>query len=534
MRRPSPSTLLAGAAVAALLYGWAFAVISTGRWPAGDGPHMLGIAMRLGQLFTTGAWGELSWCLPSLVAPHPPGAYVPAMVAFVVSPQPRTAHLLAMAGVLFLAWDGLRRMTGSPWRGVFGMLWLGSSPLVWQQAEGYGVDLLAGVAVLQALSHLTASKGLRDRKAAMGWGAWMGAAFLTKYTAPFFLWAPCVAVGVVVLARGRWSTLARAFGAWCLVALPWFLGHGDDVLAYAGASNTATAELAGNTPLVSGPWWAWDNLRWYPSALLESLGIGGVAALGLSTLVPGSRRVPRAGRWLAIAAVLGGWLLLAPQMQRQVRYLLPMLPLAAVLLSTSRLAPVLLFAALPGIAESLAVFSDRTEAPPQRRADLELDRPGQGWPEVPVALKPMSESPLHWRLDGAITALARNTPDDATTVGLLAPSMQGPGAGLVLYRLATAGYTWHLSSVAFLQQGGPTPDGAELPMWNNAALFVAPFAMGGWPERRFDSVLVIAESNDPRPAQWLQSAGFSQAETMTTKSGYSAGVYVQQGAPTSP
>lgn len=527
MRRPSPTTVLAGLTAGALLYAWAFVVISSGRWPAGDGPHMLGISMRLAQLLTSGSWGELSWCLPSLVAPHPPGAYVPALLSYAVSPQPRTAHLLAMAGVLFLAWDGLRRMTGSPLRGLLGLLWLASSPLVWQQAEGYGVDLLAAVAVLQALSHLTGSRGLREGSAARSWGAWMGAAFLVKYTAPFFLWAPCVLTGLVVLARGRWRALAGGFVAWCVVAGPWFLGHGDDVLAYAGASNSATAELAGNTPLVSGPWWAWDNLRWYPSALLESLGIGGVAALAAATLVPGGRHIPRGARLLAISAILGGWLLLAPQLQRQVRYLLPMLPLAAVLLSTSRLAPVLAVVSLVGIAENVAVFSDRAEAPPQRRADLELEAPGQAWPTVPVALRPLSENPAQWRLDAAIAALARHTPPDAETVGLLAPSMHGPGAGLVLYRLATAGYRWHLTSVAFLQQGGPTPEGAELPMWNDAALFVAPFAMEGWPERRFESVLVVAEEGDGRPARWLQGTGFEVADTVRTRRGYTAGVYVR-------
>ena len=315
-----------------MLYAWVFLIVLTGRWPAGDGPHVLGIAMRLAQQFTDLTWGELSWCLPSLVAPHPPGAYIPAMVANIVTPQPQSAHLLAIAGVLFIAWDGLRRMTGSPVRGLLGIIWLGSSPLVWQQAEGYGIDLIAAVAVLQALSHLTRSRGLRDHKAAMAWGAWMGAAFLTKYTAPFFLWGPCVVMGMVVLLRGRWHALAKGFAAWCLVALPWFLGHADDVLAYAGASNTATAELVGNTPLVDGPWWKWSNLRWYPSALLESFGMPGVAALGLATLVPASRRVPSWGRWLAIAGILGGWLLLAPQIQRQIRYILPVLPLAAVLL----------------------------------------------------------------------------------------------------------------------------------------------------------------------------------------------------------
>ncbi len=527
-RRPRTSTIVGLALAAGMTWLWAATIIQTGRWPAGDGPHMLGIALRLAHLLTTGAWGELSWSLPSLVAPHPPGAYLPGLLAYALSPDPRTAHLLAAGGALLLAWDGIRRMTGSAARGLLGLVWLAASPLVWQQAELYGVDLFAAVAVLQSVSHLVASRGLRHGGHAVGWGAWMGVAFLTKYTAPFFLWLPCVLVGLLILVRGRWGNLARAFGAWCLVAGPWFLGHGDDVLAYAGASNTATPELAGNTPLVTGAWWAPHNVSWYPAALLHSLGTGGTLALGLAALVPGGRATPRAARWFAWATVLGGWLLLAPQLQRQVRYLLPMLPMAAVLLSTSRLAPLLAVVGIISVHANYLHFSDPTEAPAQRKAHFPVETAGQTWPQVPEALSPMSEDPNEWRLDPAIARLAAHTPASAETVGLLAPSMQGPGAGLVLYRLAAAGYPWHLSSVAFLDRGGPTPDGAALPMWNQAALFVAPFAIGDWPERRFQSVLVITEERDTRSAAWLRSTGFVLAESVETRHGYVGGVYTRE------
>lgn len=517
MPRPSRSTVAPAVVAVAIVWGWAAVVIPTGRVPAGDGPHMLGACIRLSQLFWSGAWGELAYSLPLLLAPHPPGAYLPGMLTYAVFWDVRTAHIWCMAGVLLVAWDGMSRLVGSRWAGVGGLLWLLSSPLVWQQAEGYGVDLLAAVAVVQAVAHLSESRGLRRSRSAVVWGAWMGIAFLTKYTAPMFLWGPCVVAGAVVLWRGRWGTLAKAFGAWCVVALPWYIERGADVLAYVGASNQPTAELSQNTLLMKGHWTEAHNLVWYPAALVEVLGWPAVAAAGVALFWPRRTKSPAATLPLVVAAVIGGWLLLAPQLQRQLRYLLPALPFVAVVLTRVRGWPLLLPIALVGVTQNARVYGDPNENQPIRALAFDPTTTGAAWPDLPEALRPLTSETQVWNLVGAVAALLTATPEDATTVGLLNPSEAGPDTGLVLYRLAEAGSHHHLSSVSF--QGwrpGQTDLGPELPTWNGAQLFVAPFATDTWPPRRFETVLVVADPTEPRIEHWLRAGGFEHRVSIPT------------------
>ncbi len=512
-------------AVAAIL-GWARTVAATGRWPAGDGPHVLGVALRLAQLLRDGALGEFSWCFPSLLAPHPPGAYAPAILGYTLLGEGRHVHLAAGGLLLFLCWDGLRRLGGGPWAGHLGLLWLMSGGLPWQQAEGYGIDLVAAAFVIQSLSWLAASDALRRPAAAGLWGAWMGAAFLAKYTAPMFLWGPCLVAAVWVVAGRRWRQLGIALAGWALVALPWYLQRGAEVLDYATTSNTATAELSGNTALVTGPWTSAANLGWYPGVLLDQLGPWGAAALALGLLLPRHPRVPRGARLVALLGVLGGWLLLANQIQRQGRYLLPALPLLALLPAAVRgrllLAPV----AAVGCWGALQLYDDGGSFPPSRQLSFSLATAGAGWPFPPEPLRPTSESPARWNLAGGVAALAAAVPAGTETVGFLSSDPGGPGPGLTLFSLAQGGHRWHLASVAFLDQGpGGGPAGAELPMRNGAAVFIAPFAIGTWPSRDFDVVMSILEERDTRRKRWLRDAGFEEVGRFETWPGWEGRVH---------
>ena len=110
-----------------------------------------------------------------------------------------TSHLWAGALVVWLCWDGIRRLGGSVW----GYFWMFSLTPIWLQAEIAGIDLVAAVTVVQSVSHLAKSEGLKHRWHVFGWGAWMGAAFMTKYTAPMFLWAPCLVTGIWILRYQR-------------------------------------------------------------------------------------------------------------------------------------------------------------------------------------------------------------------------------------------------------------------------------------------------------------------------------------------
>lgn len=208
------------------------------RWPSGDGPHVLGTGLRLAQMIQDGEFYLALVCFSSLLAPHPPGAYLPGILGYSLSGGASWGHLLGGAIVLYACLDGIRRLGG-----MWGCVWLGATGLVWVQAESGGVDLVAAAVVIQSLSHLAASERLRKTDSVMLWGAWMGLAFTTKYTAPMFLWGPCILAGWWVVRRNRWGALLLALGAFCLVALPWWVGHLDNVLGYVQTSNNASSGM---------------------------------------------------------------------------------------------------------------------------------------------------------------------------------------------------------------------------------------------------------------------------------------------------
>ena len=199
------------------LIQWVSLISTTGRHPGGDGPHILGTATRLAQLLLDGEWTLFVVCFSSLLGPHPPFAYVPFMsVEVFLGGSTSTSHLWAGALVIWLCWDGLRRLGGS----LFGYFWMISLTPIWLQAEIAGIDLVAGATVIQSISHLAKSEGLRHRWHVLGWGAWMGAAFMTKYTAPMFLWAPCIVTGLWIIRYRRWDRLILGFASFLIVALP--------------------------------------------------------------------------------------------------------------------------------------------------------------------------------------------------------------------------------------------------------------------------------------------------------------------------
>jgi hypothetical protein len=515
---------------------WVQIVAASGRSPGADGPHALGIAMRLGQLLREGALGEFSWSFRSLLAPHPPGAYVPALLVQALMGPGEHRHLLAAGLVWLLIWDAGRRLGGGPLAGHLTLLWAAAGGLAWQQAESYGVDFVAAAAVAQALSWLAASEALGQRRAAFGWGAWMGAAFLVKYTAPFFLWAPCLIGGLWVLLGGRWRQLGWGLGGWAVVAGAWYLRRGPEVLAYATASNTASPVLT-NKLLVQGSPWDPANLLWYPAVLADQVGLWGLGALGLALLLPRAAGVPRGARAVALFALVGGWLVLNQQLQRQGRYLLPALPLVGMLLATCRgrllLAPV---GAL-GLWGALQLYQSTDGAPPARRMGHSWAEAGQGWPFPVEGNRPVSEPPRAWGLPEGVALLAQtlgelpsvNSPTgEAPTVGLLS-SDGGPGAGLVLYQIAQDGHRWHLSSVAFVNRQGPAAKGTELPTRGGASLFLAPIALDGWPSRHFDVLIAFVREGDTRAEAWLQAEGFTERASFPTQRGYTGRVMVSVG-----
>ncbi len=499
--------------VGAALAGWIALVARSGRWPTGDGPHVLGTAMtfalglRAGELVSTAA------CWWSMLEPHPPGAYLPATAVYTaVGTAWPWGHLLASALVLALCADGVRRLGGGP----VGALALAASPLVWSQAEAHGLDLWAAACVVQATSHLVASRRLASPGHAAAWGAWTGAALMVKYTAPLFLVLPGV-VGVAwAVRRRRWVSLAAAAVAGLVVAAPWYAGHASDVLRYVMASRDPSNQMmALHTPLVHEAWYAAGRLSWYPAAALDAWGWPGAAALAAALLA--WRRRPGGPRGTVLvlgAAALGGWLLLSQQMARQDRYLLPLFPLVAALAGSSRLrglaAPVMAVA----LACSAGVYARWTEVPAVRDYDHDLARAGRGWPWPQEAYRPTSLDPARFDLDGVVARLASRH-DGGPLAVLVDDGIDGPGFGLVLQRVRAAGHRWRLSSVVLMNPWGGPRDPVEASVLHGTC-------DDGHPAEEVGALLVIARPGDGPKEAWARGWGGVELERWGLPGGWEA------------
>jgi len=502
-----------------LILAWIVAIAHTGRWPSGDGPHVLGVSARLAQLARSLSLGELFASGWTLVSPHPPGAYLLSTVAYtLLGPAVRWAHLLGGGIALWLCWDGVRRLGG----GWVGALFLASSALVWAQAESYGIDVLTAACVVQSTSHLAASDGLARRRHAAGWGAWMGAGFLVKYSAPMFLFAPCLLAAWWVLRGRRFVNLGVAIAAFLAVAGIWYLGHWDDVLHYTtSAKQVADDPLFQNTPVATGSWLSGERLGWYPLALLDAHGWAGVLALAVGVAYWRRRQGTPRGAWLLVVlAVVGGWIVLSGPLPRQDRYLLPALPLLAALAGSSPLRWLLAPVAAVGLFGTATVFLSDGEVPVSRRFEHSWQEPGTSWPWPHEAYRPASLDPTAWGVDDALRALREAHGSDDGTVGLLLDDRNpGPGFGLMLMRTCALGYSWKLATVRPLE--GTGGGGGQV----QVAVIVGPFEERATADDRFTVLLAYVREGDARREGWLAGSGLIPLDRSPVQPGWEARLY---------
>ena len=502
-----------------LILVWVVVIAHTGRWPAGDGPHVLGVSARLAQFLRSLSLGEFLSNGWGLFSPHPPGAYLLSTAAYtVLGPATRWAHLVASGVALWLCWDGVRRLNG----GWVGALFLAAPAMLWAQAESYGVDVLTAACVVQSLSHLAASDGLRRRWNVIGWGAWMGAGFLTKYSAPMFLVAPCLLAAWWTIRGRRWAHLGLAIAAFAAVAGLWYLANGREVLDYVtSAKHVAEDPLFQNTPVASGSWLSGERLGWYPLAALDAHGWAGILAIAAGVVVWRRREGTPRGAWaIAAIAILGGWLILSGPLPRQDRYLLPALPLLAALAGSSRIRLWLAPVAAIGVFCTAGAFIHATDVPVSRRFEHTWDEPGTRWPWPHEAYSPASLDPAAWGVDDALRALREVHGEDGGTVGLLLDDRNpGPGFGMVLMRSCALGYTWRLATVR--PRMGPTGPDGQVQM----AVVVGPFEEKSGSPASYDVLLAYVREGDRARVGWVARSGLELLQATPVQTNWEARIY---------
>lgn len=513
--------------------GVAGQIARAGRIGGADAPHLLGVELRLGQLIREGDIGHALSAWWALLAPQPPfGAALGTATTVLAGSWPLSAGL-GMGLTLLAIFDALQRLSLRLTEGRLGGLlaWLAvvGSPFTWSSVEQYSRDLSVGAAVLQAVSHVAAGDALTRRRSALAFGAWMGLAFGTKYTAPIFLLGPCLVVGAGLLwqtvrsrgsARGQWLGLGAALLTFLATAGVWYATHLGAVRRYLFTSLDASA-MQGNAASLRDV----DSLEarvYYLATLWEALGAPGVALLVLALGVGFWRRESRFGMAVVGVGALVGMVILARTSQQVDRYLFPGFVLACaglVPLGRGWLLPLVVAGAMvPRVWTSAQRFAPGEVGPaPSYAHGVEAFRSAH-WPQPEGSFAPSDFQPTDWHLREAVAAL-REVQGPTGTVGYL-PSADpnSPTFGHLMLPAASLGCRWDWSTVS-LRGGGSAGE-----------VFVGPLFDGDWPPRGF-RVLIALERNPPEgPVQaWLKSHAVVEAARVPTRGSGAFVVYRVEG-----
>ncbi len=214
-------------------------------------------------------------------------------------------------------------------------------PAVYLHARTYYVDMALTAMVLISLFCLLRTDAFRDRKASLTFGFVLGLAALTKNAFIIMTIGPLLAVVGLALTSGglaawrqllswrpkqpldplakgllqRLLNIALAGGLVILLAAPWYLTH-LNILAFNAGEVTRDVHLA-SKPLL-----------WYPLKFDEALLIWPYLLL-LVGLAVGLLRFRR--HWFVVLWLISGVVIITMVTRQNVRYLLPVMPAAALL-----------------------------------------------------------------------------------------------------------------------------------------------------------------------------------------------------------
>ncbi|GDX82802.1 hypothetical protein LBMAG42_46130 [Deltaproteobacteria bacterium] len=498
------------------------------RYADGDMGHLIAVEMRVAQLFRAGeVWTALRlWW--ALITPQPPLGYLPGIVSYTILGFYGWIAPLVMGVSLLLIWDAFWRLWGP--RAWMAWLPLCASPLVWLAVEQHSRDLLAAATLAQTLSWWFASEGLSLRRAAIGFGVWLGLGFMTKYTFPIFAAFVCLAVGLGLLYRPRlerWKNLGFGVLGFVAPAGAWYAVRGAAVLQYVGFSSGE--KMSANTANYRDPA-TLENLAYYPLALRDALSLPG-AFLVVAAIALGFRHRQHRGLVaVSLVGALGGLAVLSSLPEAIDRYAIP-----AFILLTG-LVPALgprVWAALPVLAAFLPMlaYTAGRFKPGAPIVTASYDHPlasagAIAWP-FPPAYRPSDLDPSSWRLPEVVAALREAQGRTDGTIGIL--SGRGPTAGpnfaTVLIAGARAGVSYDYATInTQFSPGAPE-------------VFVGPLFDGVWPPSTFTILVAFRSANgDTGVDHWLGAHTLSTLARIPGPAGGSSTIYrlSTSGGPGSP
>ncbi|MCB2184931.1 MAG: glycosyltransferase family 39 protein [Deltaproteobacteria bacterium] len=231
--------------------------------------------------------------------------------------------------VLMLAVWRLARGLAGPWLALAAAWFLALLPLTAGLSREVLLELCLGATVALGVGALAASQGLSRRRGVLALGLAVGLGMLAKWTYPLYLAAPFLYTFLWGRRRGLavdWRGLGWALLILLALALPWYL-HSPVTLVKILVGDAWRYGASHGMPPV-GSLAAWLI---YPEMLVNEafwLPLSPFLVVGLAWgLGPGRRR----GAGLILAWLLGGLVLISLMRNKDMRFLFPLVPAAAIL-----------------------------------------------------------------------------------------------------------------------------------------------------------------------------------------------------------
>jgi Dolichyl-phosphate-mannose-protein mannosyltransferase/LmeA-like phospholipid-binding len=286
--------------------------------PEWDHANHLERAVQCAQGIRRGDWDAMLGHSPF----YPPLALCAAGLVYLAAPTDVAAGAVVMLAALalgmFTTYLLARPIAGEAGAAVAALLY-GTAPYVVFSTLRMQLDLPVAAMVGLALVVIREADGLRHTGWAVLTGAVLGLGMLTKpsfgvYVGPALIW---VARNI---RNGRQASHGLlALGVGTVVALPWYgprLFGLPSQVAWRAASADETSHLDPQT---------WAALLQYPGWLPSQFGVAATAILLIGLVAATHQR-----RWWLLGSLVGPFLVFEALRNKNLRYTLPLLPLAAV------------------------------------------------------------------------------------------------------------------------------------------------------------------------------------------------------------
>lgn len=253
---------------------------------------------------------------------YPPLVFCAAALPYRIWPSDVAAGqatILAFLGLGMIAVYLLGRRLAGGAVGVVAALLFGSAPFVVYAALRFQLDLPLASMVAVALLALLWTEGFTRRGWSIVAGLVLGLGMVTKPPFAAYLLVPVALVVAGIRQRRAALNLLLALGLGAALCLPWYGLRIFGLASQVGNRSFKQAAEAGFPHPFS-----WSALAYYPRTLVTQFGV--VAAL---LLLAGLAVAVRRRQWFLLAALLPAATLFELLQNKNFRYTLPLLPVAA-------------------------------------------------------------------------------------------------------------------------------------------------------------------------------------------------------------